>query len=66
MTLSFASAGRHRKGGRLPDENSNRITAYHEAGHALVAFFTKDATPIHKVTITPRGRSLGHVSIIYF
>ena len=37
-------------------------TAYHEAGHTLVAYFTKDATPLHKVTIVPRGTSLGHVS----
>ncbi len=37
------------------------MTAFHEAGHTLVAFYTKDATPLHKVTIVPRGMSLGHV-----
>lgn len=43
------------------DEEVNRITAYHEAGHALVTFFTTDAPPLHKVTIVPRASSLGHV-----
>ncbi|KAK3737566.1 hypothetical protein RRG08_062193 [Elysia crispata] len=49
---------------RIPDEETNWLTAYHEAGHTLVAFFTKDATPLHKVTIIPRGQSLGHTSFI--
>lgn len=46
---------------RLPDEEANLITAYHEGGHAIVAYFTKDSHPLHKVTIIPRGKSLGHV-----
>ncbi|XP_012535673.1 ATP-dependent zinc metalloprotease YME1L [Monomorium pharaonis] len=50
---------------KLRDEEVNRITAYHEAGHALVAFYTKDATPLHKVTIIPRGPSLGHTSYMH-
>jgi len=35
------------------------VTAYHEAGHALVARLLPDTDPIHKVTIIPRGRALG-------
>lgn len=40
-------------------EKEKRITAYHEAGHALVAFHLPDAEPLHKVTIIPRGMALG-------
>lgn len=52
------------KKSRIPDEDANKITAYHEAGHALVAFYTKDSHPLHKVTIIPRGPSLGHTAYI--
>ena len=40
-------------------DDEKRVTAYHEAGHALVAHFMPEADPVHKVTIIPRGRSLG-------
>ncbi len=40
-------------------EEEKRNTAYHEAGHALVAAMLPDADPIHKVTIIPRGMALG-------
>lgn len=40
-------------------EEERRITAYHEAGHALVAKLTPATDPIHKVSIIPRGRALG-------
>jgi cell division protease FtsH len=42
-------------------EDEKKITAYHEAGHALVASHLKDSDPIHKATIIPRGRALGMV-----
>jgi cell division protease FtsH len=40
-------------------EKEKKVTAYHEAGHALVAWLLADTDPIHKVTIIPRGRALG-------
>ncbi len=40
-------------------EDEKRITAYHEAGHALVAVMVPEADPLHKVTIIPRGMALG-------
>ncbi|MDD2464881.1 MAG: ATP-dependent zinc metalloprotease FtsH [Desulfobulbus sp.] len=40
-------------------EREKRITACHEAGHALVAWILPGADPVHKVTIIPRGRALG-------
>jgi cell division protease FtsH len=43
----------------LLSEDEKRITAYHEAGHALVAALMPGADPLHKVTIIPRGRALG-------
>jgi cell division protease FtsH len=40
-------------------EKEKRITAFHEAGHALVAWMLPGTDPVHKVTIIPRGRALG-------
>lgn len=40
-------------------EKEKRATAYHEAGHAIVAIMTKGADPVHKVSIIPRGMALG-------
>jgi len=40
-------------------ENEKRLTAYHEAGHAIVGLMVPDHDPVHKVTIIPRGRALG-------
>ena len=42
-------------------EDEKRLTAYHEAGHALVAMNVPKSDPVHKATIIPRGRALGMV-----
>ncbi|WP_165481143.1 ATP-dependent zinc metalloprotease FtsH [Legionella impletisoli] len=41
------------------DENEKKLTAYHEAGHALVGLLVPEHDPVYKVTIIPRGRALG-------
>lgn len=43
-------------------EESKKLTAYHESGHAIVALNTDGAHPIHKATILPRGSALGMVT----
>lgn len=43
-------------------EDSKKLTAYHESGHAIVALNTEGAHPIHKATIMPRGSALGMVT----
>lgn len=50
--------GAERKSMLLTDAEK-KVTAYHEAGHALVAFLRDNSDPIHKVTIIPRGMALG-------
>jgi len=42
-------------------EDEKKLTAYHEAGHALVTLYSPNYDPIHKATIIPRGRALGLV-----
>ncbi len=55
--------GRERR--RLMDDREKKLTAYHEAGHALVTAVLDDGTlPVYKVTIIPRGRSLGSTMYI--
>lgn len=41
------------------NEHEREMTAFHEAGHALLGWLLPDADPVHKVTIVPRGRALG-------
>jgi cell division protease FtsH len=43
----------------VTSDKERRMTAVHEAGHALLHYFLKDADPLHKVTIVPHGRALG-------
>lgn len=50
--------GMERKSMIISDKEK-RITAYHEAGHVLVAKYIPESDPVHKVTIIPRGRALG-------
>lgn len=64
-TLEYAKdkiiMGAERKTAVITKENA-RNTAYHEAGHALVATLTKGSDEIHKATIMPRGQALGMVT----
>jgi cell division protease FtsH len=46
------------------NEKERAMTAYHEAGHALVAWLLPDLDPVHKVTIVPRGRALGVTQLL--
>lgn len=52
--------GSERRSMVMTDEEK-RLTAYHESGHAVVAFHSPASDPIHKATIIPRGRALGMV-----
>jgi cell division protease FtsH len=45
-------------------EEERRVTAYHEAGHALVARALPHTDPVHKITIMPRGRALGYTMVL--
>jgi cell division protease FtsH len=49
-------AGPERKSRRLKEQEKERV-AYHETGHALVAAYSKQADPVHKISIIPRGRA---------
>jgi cell division protease FtsH len=49
---------------RVMSEKEKKVTAYHEGGHALVAWALPHAAPVHKVTILSRGRSLGHTLVL--
>ena len=47
------------KRSRIRTERDQKITAFHEAGHAVVMHYLETADPVHHITIIPRGRSLG-------
>ena len=56
-------AGPQRKS-RIMSDDERRVTAYHEAGHALVAHALPHTDPVHKITIMPRGRALGYTMVL--
>ncbi|MEN8006739.1 MAG: ATP-dependent zinc metalloprotease FtsH [Candidatus Krumholzibacteriota bacterium] len=49
---------------RVFTDKVKREVAYHEAGHAVVAWFVEEADPVHKVTIIPRGQALGLTAML--
>ena len=49
---------------RVRDKEDLKITAYHEAGHTLVNYYTEHALPLHKVTIVSKGLSGGHTAFL--
>lgn len=48
---------------RLQSDDDRKITAYHEAGHAIVTHFLPKTDPVHRISIVARGMSLGHTLI---
>jgi cell division protease FtsH len=56
--------GGPQKKSRLMQDRERLNTAYHEAGHALVAASMNDSDPVTKVTILPRGRALGYTMVL--
>jgi cell division protease FtsH len=49
---------------RVMTDKEKKVTAYHEGGHALVAWALPDTAPVHKISIVARGRSLGHTLVL--
>jgi cell division protease FtsH len=49
---------------RVMSEKEKKVTAYHEGGHALVAWALPNTDPVHKISIIARGRSLGHTLVL--
>lgn len=57
-------SGGPEKKSRILSEEERRITAWHEAGHAIVGHMTPLMDPLHKITIIPRGRALGYAQFL--
>lgn len=49
---------------RLQSDLDKKITAYHEAGHAIVSHFSPDTDPVHRISIVSRGQALGYTQIL--
>ena len=49
---------------RVMSDKEKKVTAYHEGGHALVAWALPNTDPVHKISIVARGRSLGHTLVL--
>ncbi|HVU60302.1 MAG TPA: ATP-dependent zinc metalloprotease FtsH [Mycobacteriales bacterium] len=62
-SIDRAIAGPMRKT-RVMSEAEKKVTAYHEGGHALVAWALPNTDPVHKISIIARGRSLGHTLVL--
>jgi cell division protease FtsH len=62
-SIDRVMAGPQRKT-RLMSDREKKVTAYHEAGHALVAHALPNTDPVHKITILPRGRALGYTMVL--
>jgi cell division protease FtsH len=62
-SIDRVMAGPQRRS-RLMNDKEKKVTAYHEAGHALVAHALPNTDPVHKVTILPRGRALGYTMVL--
>lgn len=56
-------AGPERKS-RVMTADSKKLTAFHEAGHAIVGYYSSHADPVHKITIIPRGRAGGYTLML--
>jgi cell division protease FtsH len=52
------------KKSRVVSDRDKKTVAYHEAGHAIIGYYARDAHMIHKVTIVPRGRAGGYVMML--
>ena len=52
------------KHSRVIPEHERRLTAYHEAGHAIVGLYVPAGVPVHKATIIPRGRAGGYTMML--